>query len=54
MFSWSAKFCWFFTYMPVGREVIPELMVSAEQRRFMYEQIRTFRQTKPLFTFENT
>ncbi len=52
MISWGAKFCWLFTYMPVGREAVPELMVSAEQRRSMYEQVRTFRQTKPLFTLD--
>ena len=27
-------------------------MVTAEQRRFMYEQVRAFRKTKPLFTMD--
>ncbi len=52
MIAWGAKFCWFFTYMPVGKEAVPELMVSPEQRAFMYDQIRAFRQTKPLFTLD--
>lgn len=52
MIEWGAKFCWFFTYMPVGKEAVPELMVNAEQRRFMYEQIRSFRNTKPIFTLD--
>ena len=52
MIEWGAKFCWFFTYMPVGKTAVPELMVSAEQRRFMYEQVRAFRKTKPLFTMD--
>jgi len=52
MIAWGAKFCWFFTYMPVGNEAVPELMVTAEQREFMYHQIRKFRQTKPLFTLD--
>lgn len=52
MIEWGAKFCWFFTYMPVGKEAVPELMVSAEQRAFMYEQIRKFRETKPIFTLD--
>lgn len=52
MIEWGAKFCWFFTYMPVGKAAAPELMVNAEQRRFMYEQIRKFRGTKPLFTMD--
>lgn len=52
MIDWGAKFCWFFTYMPVGKEAVPELMVSAEQRSFMYDQVRKFRETKPLFTLD--
>ncbi len=52
MIEWGAKFCWFFTYMPVGKEAVPEFMATAQQRKFMYEQIRKFRQTKPLFTLD--
>lgn len=52
MIEWGAKFCWLFTYMPVGKEAVPELMVTAEQRKFMYERVRRFRQTKPLFTLD--
>lgn len=52
MVAWGAKFCWFFTYMPVGKEAVPELMATAEQRKFMYNQIRTFRETKPIFTLD--
>ena len=52
MIEWGAKFCWFFTYMPIGKDAVPELMASAEQREFMYEQVRKFRDTKPLFTLD--
>ena len=52
MVEWGAKFCWLFTHMPVGKAAVPELMVTAEQRRFMYEQVRIFRQTKPIFTMD--
>jgi hypothetical protein len=38
--------------MPVGNDAVPELMVSAEQRAFMYEQVHRFRETKPLFTLD--
>ena len=48
----GAKFAWFFTYMPVGVDAVPELMVTPEQREFMYHQIRKFRQTKPIFTLD--
>lgn len=52
MIAKGAKFAWFFTYMPVGADAVPELMASAEQREFMYHQIRKFRATKPLFTMD--
>lgn len=52
MIKWGAKFCWLFTYMPVGKDAVPELMVSAKQRKFMYEQVRKFRETKPIFTMD--
>jgi len=52
MIDWGAKFCWFFTYMPVGKAAVPELMVTAEQRRFMYERVRAFRESKPIFTMD--
>ncbi len=48
----GAKFVWFFLFMPIGVDSTPELMVSAEQRRFMFEQITKFRKTKPLFTMD--
>ena len=52
MVNWGAKFCWFFTYMPVGKGAVPELMATAEQREYMYHQLRAFRSTKPLFTID--
>ena len=52
MDEWGAKFCWLFTYMPVGADAVPELMASAGQRKFMYDQVRAFRSTKPLFTID--
>lgn len=48
----GAKFIWLFTYMPVGADAVPELMVTAEQREFMYRQVRAFRETKPVFTLD--
>lgn len=52
MISKGAKFAWFFTYMPVGVDAVPELIATPEQRAFMYYQIRKFRQTKPIFTLD--
>lgn len=52
MIDIGAKFAWFFTYMPIGAAAVPELIATAEQRKFMYEQIHKFRKTKPLFTMD--
>ena len=52
MIGMGAKFAWLFTYMPIGADAVPELIVTAEQRKFMYEQVRKFRKTKPLFTMD--
>ena len=54
MIAWGQgpRFCWFFTYMPVGKAAVSELMVTDEQRAFMYHQLRKFRETKPLFTMD--
>ncbi|MEA4965762.1 MAG: radical SAM protein [Oscillospiraceae bacterium] len=52
MVDWGAKFCWFFTYMPIGKAAVPSLMATAEQRAYMYRQVRAFRKTKPLFTMD--
>ncbi|MBS3985596.1 MAG: radical SAM protein [Selenomonadales bacterium] len=52
MISNGAKFAWFFTYMPVGMDASPELMANAEQREFMYQQVRRFRKSKAIFTMD--
>lgn len=52
MIEKGAKFAWFFTYMPVGNGAVPELLVTPEQREFMYHQLRKFRETKPIFTID--
>ncbi len=52
MIAKGAKFAWFFTYMPIGKDAVTELLATAEQRKFMYHQIREFRNTKPIFTMD--
>lgn len=52
MIDKGVKFAWFFTYMPVGADAVPNLLATAGQREFMYRQIRHFRETKPLFTMD--
>jgi MoaA/NifB/PqqE/SkfB family radical SAM enzyme len=48
----GAKFCWFFTYIPVGNGAPTELIASDKQREFMYHQVRRFRNQKPIFLMD--
>ena len=52
LIEWGARFSWFLTYLPVGNDAVPELMVKPEQRKFMYNQIHQFRREKPLFALD--
>lgn len=52
MIDMGAKFAWFFTYMPVGAGAPIDLMAHADQRKFMYDKIHEYRETKPLFTMD--
>ena len=47
--DWGSYFVWYFHYMPVGKDAVPELLPSPEQREHMYHQIRTLRGKKPIF-----
>lgn len=48
----GAYFVWYFHYMPVGNDAVPELMPTPEQRTGVYEKIRRYRATKPLFAMD--
>jgi len=48
----GAKFAWFFHYMPVGNDAAVELLPTPEQREMMYDRIREYRNTKPIFTID--
>lgn len=48
----GAVFAWFFHYMPVGNEAVPELLPTPVQRKTVYKQIRKFRETKPIFSMD--
>lgn len=52
MIEKGARFVWYFHYMPVGVDAVPELLPSPEQREFMYHQIRRFRAEKPIFAMD--
>jgi len=48
----GAYFIWYFHYMPVGNDAVPELMPTPEQRTGVYRRIRHYRATKPLFAMD--
>lgn len=52
MVELGAKFAWFFTYMPVGKGAVTDLIARPEQREMMYHKIREYRHTNPLFTVD--
>ena len=47
-------FAWYFTFVPVGKGATSELMVTPEQRKHHYDQVRKWRykEVKPLFTID--
>lgn len=52
MIEKGAKFCWYFTYMPIGNCAPTDLMATDAQREFMYHQVRRFRDEKPMFILD--
>ena len=52
MVDWGAMFCWLFTYMPVGKGAVCDLMATDEQRAYMFRKIHEYRSTKPIFTMD--
>ena len=52
MIEEGALFCWYFHFMPVGRNATSQLMPTPEQRERMYHFVREMREKKPLFTLD--
>ncbi|RBQ25636.1 MAG: Coenzyme PQQ synthesis protein E [Methanocorpusculum sp. MCE] len=52
MIARGAKFAWFFTYMPIGVDAVPELLATPKQREHMYRQVRHIRATRPIFAMD--
>lgn len=48
----GALFIWFFHYMPVGQGAAPQLLPTPQQRTEMYQRIRAFRSSKPIFSMD--
>lgn len=52
MIARGCRFAWNFTYMPVGKNAVTDLLATPEQRAYMYRRIREIRETKPLFAMD--
>ena len=48
----GCRFGWFFTYIPVGRDARPELIITPEQRASMYYRLREYRKRNPMFLLD--
>lgn len=52
MIDLGCMFGWYFTYIPIGKDAVTDLIATPEQREYMYHQIRGFRKEKPIFTID--
>ena len=52
LIAYGALFIWYFHYMPIGKDAVPELMPTPEQRTHMYDRIRTMRGQKAIFMMD--
>lgn len=48
----GALWGWLFTYIPIGKDAVPELVATPEQRETMYNKVREWRRTKPCFILD--
>jgi len=48
----GVAFAWYFTYIPIGKDIDLSMMAAPEQRAYMYEKILEYRRTKPLFIMD--
>ncbi len=52
MIDMGCMFGWYFTYIPIGKDAVMDLIATPEQREFMYHELRKFRKNKPIFTID--
>ena len=52
LISFGAKFAWFFHYMPIGNDAVPELLLNPDQRETVYRKIRDVRNRKSIFLID--
>ena len=52
MIEKGCVFGWYFTYIPLGKDAVTDLIATPEQRKHMYDKVREYRGTKPIFTMD--
>ena len=52
LIDYGALFIWYFHYMPIGKDAVPELLPTPEQRVHMYNRIREMRGQKAIFMMD--
>lgn len=52
LISFGAKFAWFFHYMPIGNDAVPELLLNPDQRETVLRKIRDVRNRKSIFLID--
>lgn len=52
MIEKGCLFGWLFTYIPIGKDAVTELLVTPEQREYMYHFVRRIRAEKPIFLLD--
>ncbi|MDX9872636.1 MAG: radical SAM protein [Clostridia bacterium] len=52
MIEKGARFAWYFTYVPIGKNSVIDLLATPQQRAYMYHRIREIRAAKPLFALD--
>ncbi len=48
----GCTFGWYFTYIPIGKDAVVDLLATPEQREYMYYKVREIRKTKPIFVLD--
>lgn len=52
MIEKGCTFGWYFTYIPVGKDAVLDLLARPEQREYMLRKVREYRVTKPIFIMD--
>ncbi|SKC54329.1 radical SAM protein [Maledivibacter halophilus] len=52
MIEKGCMFGWYFTYIPIGKGAVLDLIANSEQREYMYRQVTKSRSEKPIFLMD--